>query len=92
MARRLGFRELVNIGSLQIPYLFMGMVIRCFLIQQNPELVKSFLKAYVAGLKVAIEQPKASKRSLAKYLATKDPEIVEEAHRSLRRYFQRFLM
>lgn len=82
MARRLGFRELVNIGSLQIPYPFMGMAIRRSLIQQNPELVKSFLKAYVAGLKVAIEQPETSKRALATYFTTKDREIVEEAYRS----------
>ena len=82
MARRLGLKELVNIGSLKIPYPFAGLAIRRSLIRQNPELVKAFLKAFLAGTKVAIEQPDASKRALGHYLATKDPEIIEEAYRS----------
>ena len=82
MARRLGLKELVNIGSLKIPYPFTGIAIRRSLIRQNSELVKAFLKAFLAGTKVAIEQPEAAKRALGHYLATKDPEIIEEAYRS----------
>ncbi|TAK01137.1 transporter substrate-binding domain-containing protein, partial [bacterium] len=82
MARRLGLKELVNIGSLKIPYPFTGIAIRQSLIRQNPEFVKAFLKAFLAGTKVAIEQPDAAKRALGRYLATKDPEIIEEAYRS----------
>jgi NitT/TauT family transport system substrate-binding protein len=82
MARRLGYKELVNIGSLKLPYPFAGIAVRRSLIRQNPELVKAFLKAFLAGTKVAIEQPELSKRALAQYLATKDPEIIEEAYRS----------
>ena len=82
MARRLGFKELVNIGALKLPYPFEGIAIRRSLIQQNPDLIKGFLKAFLAGLKVAIEQPDVSKRAVARYLATKDQEIVDEAYRS----------
>jgi len=82
MARRLGFKELVNIGALKFPYPFEGIAIRRSLIQQNQDLVKTFVKTFLAGLKVAIEQPEISKRAIAKYLATKDQEIVEEAYRS----------
>jgi len=82
MARRLGLKELVNIGSLKIPYPFTGIAIRQSLTRQNPELVKAFLKAFLAATKVAIEQPDAAKRALGHYLATKDPEIIEEAYRS----------
>lgn len=82
MARRLGLKELVNIGSLKIPYPFTGIAIRQSLIRQNPELVKAFLRAFLAGTKVAVEQPGAAKRALGRYLATQDPEIIEEAYRS----------
>ena len=81
MARRLGFKELVNIGSLKLPYPFMGMAIGRPSLQQKPDLVRNFLKAFLAGVKVAIEQPETSKRAIAKYLATKDQEIIEEAYR-----------
>ena len=81
MARRLGFKELVNIGSLKLPYPFMGMAIGRSSLQQKPDLVRNFVKAFLAGVKVAIEQPEASKRAIAKYFATKDQEIIEEAYR-----------
>jgi NitT/TauT family transport system substrate-binding protein len=82
MARRLGFKELVNIGSLKFPYPFEGIAVRRSTLQQNHDLITAFLKSFLAGIKVAIEQPEVSKRALARYLATKDPEIVEEAYRS----------
>ncbi len=81
MARRLGFKELVNIGSLNLPYPFMGMAIGRSSLQQKPDLVRNFLKAFLAGVKVAIEQPETSKRAIAKYFATKDQEIIDEAYR-----------
>ena len=89
MARRLGFKELVNIGSLKIPYPFTGLAVRRALIRQNPELVKAFLKCYVAGLKVAIEQPETSRRVLGRYLVTKDAEIIDEAYRGFAPLFPR---
>lgn len=82
MARRLGFKELVNIGALKFPYPFEGIAVRRSTLQQNHDLITAFLKSFLAGLKAAIEQPEASKRALAKNLATKDQEIVEEAYRS----------
>jgi len=81
MARRLGYKELVNIGSLKLPYPFMGLAVRRSALQQSPETIRGFLKAFLAGLKVAIEQPDVSKRSAARYLATKDQEIIDEAYR-----------
>src|ERR1043165_6313713 len=81
MARRLGYKELVNIGALKLPYPFMGIAIRRSALQQNPETIRGFLKAFLAGLKSAIEQPDVSKRAAARYLATKDQEIIEEAYK-----------
>jgi ABC-type nitrate/sulfonate/bicarbonate transport system substrate-binding protein len=89
MARRLGFKELVNIGALKIPYPFTGIAVRRSLIRQSPDLIQAFLKAYVAAIKTAIEQPEAAKRALSRYLVTKDPEIVEEAYRSFVPLFPR---
>ena len=82
MARRLGFKELVNIGALKLPYPFEGIAIRRGALQQSPDLIRAFARAFLEGLKVTLEQPDVSKRAIAKYLATKDQEIVEEAYRS----------
>lgn len=82
MARRLGFKEVVNIASLKFPYPFEGIAARRSLIRENPDLIRAFLKAYLAATKAAYEQPDVAKRALGRFLVTKDPEIIDEAYRA----------
>ena len=84
MARRLGYKELVNFATLKIPYVQLGMVSRRSLLRQQPEQIKAFLRAYIAAIKVVNEDADVSKRSLAKYLATTDGPIIEEAYQAYR--------
>ena len=84
MARRLGYKELVNLATLKIPYVQLGMVSRRSLLRQQPERIKAFLRAYVAAIKVVNEDADVSKRALAKYLATNDGPIIEEAYQAYR--------
>ena len=84
MARRLGFKELVNFATLKILYVQLGMVSRRSLLRQQPEQIKAFLRAYIAAIKVVNEDADVSKRSLAKYLATTDGPIIEEAYQAYR--------
>ncbi len=87
MARRLGYKELVNFATLKIPYVQLGMVSRRSLLRQQPERIKAFLRAYVAAIKVVNEDADVSKRALAKYLATTDGPIIEEAYQAYRGIF-----
>jgi ABC-type nitrate/sulfonate/bicarbonate transport system substrate-binding protein len=89
MARRLGYRELVNIGSLKLPYTFAGIALPRSVSRQNPDLVRSFLKAYVAAIKITKDQPAVAKQALARYFGAKDPEIVDEAYQSFAPLFPR---
>jgi len=86
-ARRLGYRELVNIASLKLPYVHNGIVTRRALVRQNPELIKSFLKAYVAAIKITLDEPEVAKRALARFLATNDAAILDEAYQAFRPLF-----
>jgi ABC-type nitrate/sulfonate/bicarbonate transport system substrate-binding protein len=87
MARRLGYKELVNFATLKIPYVQLGMVSRRSLLRQQPERIKAFLRAYVAAIKVVNEDADVSRRALAKYLATSDGPIIEEAYQAYRGIF-----
>ena len=87
IARRLGYRELVNIASLKLPYVHSGIVARRSLTRQQPERVKNFLKAYVVAIKISNEDPETSKRTLGRHLATADNEIIDEAYQSFRGIF-----
>jgi len=68
MARRLGYKELVNFATLKIPYVQLGMVSRRSLLRQQPERIKGFLRAYIAAIKVVNEDADVSKRALANIL------------------------
>lgn len=87
VARRLGYKELINIASLKLPYVHDGIVTRRSLTQKNPELIKSFLKSYIVALKATHDDPELAKRAVAHFLATKDGAIIEEAYQSYRPLF-----
>lgn len=81
-AARLGYKELINIASLKLPYVHNAIVTRRSLTRQNPDLFKNFLKAYVAAVKITHEEPEVAKRALARFLATNDSGMIEEAYRA----------
>jgi ABC-type nitrate/sulfonate/bicarbonate transport system substrate-binding protein len=87
LARRMGFKEVVNIATLNLPYVHNGLVTRRSLTRQQPERIKAFLRAYIAATKVSNEDPVMSKRALARFLATNDTGVIDEAYDSFRGIF-----
>jgi len=87
VARRLGYKEVVNIASLKLPYVHSGVVTRRSLARQQPERIKAYLRGYIASIKVTNEDPEMSKRALAHFLATNDSAIIDEAYQAFRGIF-----
>ncbi|MBM4296343.1 MAG: hypothetical protein FJ143_01220 [Deltaproteobacteria bacterium] len=88
-ARRMGHKELVNIATLNVPYMHSGVVARKSFARQQPERVKAYLRAYIAAIKVANEDGETSKKTLGRYLVTSDSAILDEAYQSFRGIFPR---
>lgn len=89
LARRLGLKEIVNIADLKLPYVHSGLVARRSLPRQQPERLRAFLKAYVEAIKISNDNAEISKRALARYLATKDGAVIDEAYNGFRGVFPR---
>ena len=87
MAKRLGFKKLVDIASFKYPYPHNAIATRKSLIRQNPEMVKGFLKAYLASIKIIHEQPEIAKKALVDFLGSKDPEMINDSYDSLEDLF-----
>jgi len=87
MARRMGQKELVNIATLNLPYMHSGVATRRSFARQQPERVKAYLRAYIAAIKIANEDGETSKRALARYLVTNDSAILDEAYQTFRGIF-----
>jgi NitT/TauT family transport system substrate-binding protein len=83
MARRLGYKQLVNIASFKLPYPHNAIATRKTLVRQNPELIKNFLKAYLAAIKIIHEEPELAKRALSRFLGSKDAEMIDDSYTSL---------
>lgn len=88
-ARRLGQKELINIASLNLPYMHSGVATRRTFARQQPEVVKAYLRAYIAAIKIANEDAETSKRALSRYLVTNDGAILDEAYQTFRGIFPR---
>ncbi len=89
MARRLGYKQVVNIGSLKLPYTFIGAAVSRSRAAQHPEVIKAFLQAFMAGIKASKDQPELAKKSSARHFASQDAEIAEEAYNSFVPLFPR---
>jgi ABC-type nitrate/sulfonate/bicarbonate transport system substrate-binding protein len=89
LARRMGFKEVVNIASLNLPYVHNGLVTRRALTRQQPERIKSFLRAYLAAVKISNEDGEISKRALGRFLATTDAGVIDEAYQTFKGIFPR---
>ncbi|MGE5852662.1 MAG: ABC transporter substrate-binding protein [Deltaproteobacteria bacterium] len=88
-ARRMGQKELVNIASLNLPYMHSGVATRRLFTRQHPDSLKAYLRAYIAAIKIANEDGETSKRALARYLVTNDSAILDEAYQTFRGTFPR---
>jgi ABC-type nitrate/sulfonate/bicarbonate transport system substrate-binding protein len=87
IARRLGFKEVVNIADLKLPYIHSGVATRRAFIRQQPDRVRAFMKGYLASIRAANEEPEIAKRALARFLATNDSAILDEGFQSFRGVF-----
>jgi NitT/TauT family transport system substrate-binding protein len=80
-AKKMGMKELLDIGTLKVPYQQSTFVARQEWIKKNPETMRALTRSIVEGIhKIKSDKPFAEK-ILAKYTKIEDPEIVEEAYR-----------
>ena len=90
MARRLGFKELVNIGALKLPYPFMGIAIRRSTVPQNLDLIRAFLKAFWSASRLPSSNPMCQSARSQGISLLKIKRLSMKRTAVLPRYFPRF--
>jgi ABC-type nitrate/sulfonate/bicarbonate transport system substrate-binding protein len=81
-AQKQGYPILANIAELGIPYPQEIIETTDAFIRENPQVVKSFLKAFAEGIHYAAARKEDTKKIMAKYLKIRDPEILESTYQS----------
>jgi len=89
-ARREGYREMLDIASLGLPYASTGITLRRSFLQQRRELVTNYVKAMLEAI-ARIKKDKAfTVDVMTKYLRTKDKEILDGTYDvSVTKYLKR---
>ena len=79
-ARRLGFHQLLDIGSLGVPYAGTGLSARRGHVAQHPELPRRFLRAMIAGSHRLLADKPVAMDLLRQYLRSDDADVLEETY------------
>jgi NitT/TauT family transport system substrate-binding protein len=89
-ARREGYRELINVASLGLPYASTGITVKRSLLQQRRDMVTNYVKAIVEAIARLKKDKAFAVEVMGKYLRTNDKEILDETYAvSIAKYLRR---
>jgi NitT/TauT family transport system substrate-binding protein len=89
-ARREGFREMLAIASLDVPYASTGITVKRGLLQQRREVAVNYVKAVLEGIARLKKDKPFAVEVLGKYLRTNDKEVLDETYDvSITKYLKR---
>lgn len=86
-ARKSGFKEIVNLASLRIPFVHEGVSVRRAFMQEQRETLKKFMRGFVLGIRLSKAEKSLSYRTIEKYLKIKDRQVIEGAYDEIVPYF-----
>lgn len=81
-AKKQGYNVLVNLAELSIPYPQQVVETTDRFIRENPQVVKNYLKGFIAGIHYGLTNKEGAKKIIAKYLRISDPEILDATYAS----------
>ncbi len=81
-AEKLGFKDLLDIGSLKIPFWWNGVLTREAIIKSKRPIVAKFSRAMTEALHFLRTEKEGSKAIFSKNLRITDPESLERAYRA----------
>ena len=76
-AKKLGLYELLDLGTLQIPFQQSTVITTASYARANPDMVRAYVKSFVDGVAFGKNNKNATKRIIAKYTKVNDDETLE---------------
>jgi ABC-type nitrate/sulfonate/bicarbonate transport system substrate-binding protein len=88
-AQDLGFKQIVNVTELNIPFIFVGVATTRKVIQQKPEPVSRFLRAYTEAIAIFRRDKDTAMKAMGKFLKTDNRRTLEGIYEEYGDAFQR---
>ena len=82
IAQKLGFKELVNLMEMKMPFGYAGIAAKESWLRQNRDLVVNFFKAYLEALAALRQDSEYALRIIGKFSHLNDREILLESYRT----------
>ena len=76
-AKELGYRELLDLGSLDVPFPQATTLTTREFLRDKRDLAKRFLATYLDGLELFLKNPQLGKRALARFTGVKDEKLLD---------------
>ena len=82
IAQKLGFKELVNLMEMKMPFGYSGLVAKESWLRQNRDTVVNFFKSYLEALALLRQDPEYALKVIGKYARISDRDVLMESYRS----------
>jgi ABC-type nitrate/sulfonate/bicarbonate transport system substrate-binding protein len=79
-AQELGFKQIVNVTELNIPFIFVAVVTTRRLLQQKPDAVDRYLRAYTEALSIIHRDKETTMKVMGKFMKTDNRQALESIY------------
>jgi ABC-type nitrate/sulfonate/bicarbonate transport system substrate-binding protein len=88
-AQELGLKHILNVSDLNIPFIFVGVVTTRKVIQQKPDAVSRYLRAYVEAISIIHRDKETTLKVIGKFMKTDNRQLLEAVYEEHEPVFQR---
>jgi ABC-type nitrate/sulfonate/bicarbonate transport system substrate-binding protein len=88
-AQELGFKQILNVTELNIPFIFVGVVTTRKLLQQKPDAVTRYLRGYTEAISIIRRDQETAMKVMAKFIKTDNRKTLEAVYEEHAPVFQR---
>jgi ABC-type nitrate/sulfonate/bicarbonate transport system substrate-binding protein len=88
-AEELGLKHILNVTELNIPFIFVSVVTTRRVIQQKPDAVIRYLRAYTEAISIIRRDKETTLKIMGKYMKTDNPQVLGAVYDEHLPVFQR---
>jgi ABC-type nitrate/sulfonate/bicarbonate transport system substrate-binding protein len=88
-AQELGLKQIINVTDLNIPFIFVGVATTRKVIQQKPDAITRFLRAYTESIAIIKRDKETAFKAMGKFLKTDNRQTLEGIYEEYASAFQR---
>lgn len=88
-ALELGLKPILNVTEMNIPFVFVGVCTTRKMIQQKPDHITRFLRAYIEALAIIRTDKETTYKAMGKFLKTDNRQVLESIYDDYGSAFQR---